>query len=118
MNSIINLLVKLSGLGWMWEKTDGLKTYLAAAAIILPGLGAALAALAGLAGEVGPILGAHDAGALLAFVKALPHDQYADAMKAAWLTVGGGLAVLGLGHKLDKATDAPAPAEGDAPKAG
>lgn len=100
MNTLINLAVKFSGMGWIWEKTDGIKTYLAAAAAILTGLGGVLQALS-------PLLAAHDAGALFAFIKTLPHDQ-------SWLMVVSGLGLLGVGHKLDKAADAPAP---EAPKA-
>ena len=102
MQTLINLAVKFSGMGWIWEKTDGIKTYIAAAAAILTGLGGVLQALS-------PLLAAHDAGALFAFVKSLPHDQ-------SWLLVVSGLGLLGVGHGIKKAADAAAPTAPDAPK--
>lgn len=85
-----NLLLKLSGLGWLWDAVDGYKTYVAAALGILSGL-------AGVGQELLTPLSAHDAGAALAVLRHLPQDP-------AWLALVGGLATLGVGHKLDKAT--------------
>lgn len=89
MNKLINLAVKLSGLGWIWQKIDGYKT---AGSVTL----AVLTALLGLGNDLAPILAAHDAGALLAFIKTLPGNP-------SWkLIIEAGLA-LGLGHKVIKA---------------
>jgi hypothetical protein len=95
MQKIINLFVKLSGAGWVWEKVDGYKTYGVAALGILSGL-------AGLGTELAPVLSSHDAGALWALVRSLPHDS-------SWLMLVGSLGALGLGHKADKVAAAVAP---------
>lgn len=96
MNKLIDLAAKLSGLGWVWEKIDGYKTKLAAAAGILSGA-------AGLIGEIVPLLDKRSFAALLEFVKHLPQDP-------AWLLLVGGLGALGLGHKADKIAAATPPA--------
>lgn len=88
MGTLINLAVKFSGLGWIWEKFDGAKTYIAAAVAILTGL-------LGLIQEFQPLLVAHDAGGVWALFKALPHDN-------SWLMLVGGLGTLGLGHRIGK----------------
>lgn len=108
MNALINLAVKFSGLEWLWGALDGYKTYLSAAIAILTGL-------AGVLQEASPLLAAHNAGALFAFLKALPHDN-------SWIILVGGLGTLGIGHKLDKAAapivPVPAAPIPDAPTAG
>lgn len=93
MGTLINLFVRFSGLGKLWGWTDGKKTYISAAIAILSGL-------AGLLGNLLPLVAAHNAAGILAFVKTLPSDQ-------AWLMLVGGLASLGIGHKLDKAASEP-----------
>lgn len=92
MQKLINLAVRLSGAGWVWNKLDGYKTYGAGALSILVGL-------AGVGQELSPILAGHDAGALWAFLKLLPKDQ-------AFLMLMLGLKAIGIGHKLDKAAEA------------
>lgn len=94
MNTIINLALKFSGLSWIWEKVDGYKTKGAAIVGILTGL-------LGVIQELAPAISAHDAGAVFAVLRALPHDP-------SWLTLVGGFLGLGIGHKLEKAADAPA----------
>lgn len=91
MQTIINLAVKLSGFGWIWDKTDGYKTYIAAAVGILTGL-------LGLIQELSGPIAAHNAGAVFAILKNLPHDQ-------SWLALVGALGALGIGHKLEKAAN-------------
>ncbi len=93
MDTLINLFAKFSGLDWIWDKVDGAKTYLAAAAAILSGL-------AGVVNEVFPPLTAHNAAGLLNIVKSLPSDPN-------WVMLVGGVATLGLRHAVQKAADAP-----------
>lgn len=93
MDTLINLFAKFSGLGWIWDKVDGAKTYLAAAAAILSGL-------AGVINEVLVPLNAHNAAGLLNIVKALPSDPN-------WVMLVGGVAALGLRHALAKQDAAP-----------
>jgi len=89
MNWLINTAVKWSGAGKIWGWLDGKKTYGAAALGIL-------GALLGLGTELAPLLGAHDAAALLAWVKHLPTCQ-------SWLSLVASLGLLGLGHGVKKA---------------
>lgn len=91
--NIINLAVKFSGLGWLWDVLDGYKTYLAAGISILTGL-------AGVLSELQPFLASHNASALLDFLKHLPQDN-------AWIMFVSGLGVLGIGHKIEKTNETP-----------
>ncbi len=93
MNTLINLAVKFTGLGWVWDKTDGAKTYIAATVGILTGL-------AGLISELAAPVAAHNAGAIFAVLRALPHDP-------SWLALVAALGTLGIGHKLEKQNDVP-----------
>lgn len=88
MNKIINLFVRFSGLGKLWSWTDGKKTYLSASIAILSGL-------AGVLGDLAPLIANHDAAAIIGLLKSLPSNQ-------AWLMLVGGLASLGIGHKIEK----------------
>lgn len=100
MNWLINTAVKLSGLGWVWDKVDGAKTYIAVTLKVLT-------ALAGLLTTLQPMLDAHNLGALVSFCKAISSDPN-------WKMLTDALLVLGIGHKIDKvadATPAPAPAQ-------
>lgn len=104
MNTLINLVLKFSGLGKLWDVLDGYKTYLSAAIAILTGL-------LGVLQELAPLLSAHDASGLLTLAKGLPHDQ-------SWMILVAGLGTLGIGHKLSKAAsadDSPAPAPATPP---
>lgn len=96
MEKIINLAVKFSGLGWIWEKTDGYKTYGSAAIGILTGV-------LGLSIEFGNAIAGHDAGAIFRLIQHLPADP-------SWLALVSALGLLGVGHKLEKsAPEAPKP---------
>lgn len=96
MQKIISMFLWISGAGpKLWTAVDGSKTYLLAAASILTGV-------LGLLQEAIPILMAHDAGALYAFMTALPHDQ-------SWLMILGAGGLGALRHAMAKqATAAPA----------
>lgn len=95
MNTLINLAAKYSGLGFIWEKVDGAKTYIAAAASILSGA-------AGLLQEFLAVEGKHDFSALLAFAKDLPQDN-------CWLMILAGMGAIGLRHSMEKAAQSLAP---------
>lgn len=92
MNFLINMAAKIGGISKLWGFLDGKKTAVAGVASLLSGL-------AGIAAQLVPIIDKHDAAAVLAFAKGLPSDQ-------SWALVVGGLAVLGVGHKLEKAAEA------------
>jgi hypothetical protein len=95
MNFLINLAAKIGGVSKLWGFLDGSKTKVAGVAGLLTGA-------AGIVGQLVPLIEKHDAAAFFNFAKGLPTDQ-------SWLMLVGGLATLGLGHKLEKAADAPKP---------
>lgn len=86
---LINLAAKIGGVSKLWGFLDGKKTAVAGVASLLSGL-------AGIAAQIVPLIEAKDASAWLAFAQHLPQDQ-------SWALVVGGLAVLGIGHKVEKA---------------
>ncbi len=88
MNWIINIVAKYSGFGWIWAKLDGAKTYIAATAGLLTGLG-------GLLDEFMKVEAQHNFGAILGFIKGLPLDQN-------WILILASLGAIGIGHKLAK----------------
>lgn len=90
---LINIAAKIGGVSKLWGFLDGKKTAVAGVASLLSGL-------AGIAAQIVPLIDKHDVAALLAFAQHLPQDQ-------SWALVVGGLAVLGVGHKLEKAAVAP-----------
>lgn len=92
-NFVINLAAKMGGISKLWGFLDGKKTAVAGVASILTGL-------AGIVGQLIPLIEGKDAAAWIAFAKGLPADQ-------SWAMVVGGLAVLGVGHKIEKAVATP-----------
>ena len=90
MGKLINLALKLTGIGKVWAALDGYKTYGSAAIGILTGL-------LGILLDIKPMLLAHDTGALYTYACALPSTRHWEILT---LAVMG----LGIGHKLDKQT--------------
>lgn len=107
MNMLINLGVKFSGLGWVWEKADGYKTKAAAVMGLIDGIAHLLLALCGFLNMLSPALTAHNAGALVAIARHLGTDPNWQALLSAWRSCYAGLGVLGIGHKIDKANTVP-----------
>ena len=87
----INLLAKLGGISKLWGFLDGKKTAIAGVASLLSGLASILA-------KIVPLIEKQDAAAVVAFIQGLPADP-------AWALLVGGLAALGIGHKLTKAAE-------------
>lgn len=90
MNSILNLILKFSGMGKLWAVLDGKKTYGAAAIGILTGL-------LGIATGLAPLLAAHDSIGVWHFIQALPANP-------SWLLLVASVGTLGIGHRLTKAS--------------
>jgi hypothetical protein len=88
MKWIINLVGKYSGLSMVWDKMNGYKTKIGGVALVLSGLAGILAQLAAMS---------FDTASVLAFVKGISTDP-------SFLVLLNGLAVLGIGHKIEKAT--------------
>ena len=94
MEKLINMAAWVSGIGpKLWEKADGAKTYIAVTLKILTGL-------AGLLGELQPILEAHNLGGVATFCKGLSANHN-------WNTITDALLALGIGHSIKKAVPAP-----------
>jgi hypothetical protein len=95
MKFLINLVAKIGGISKLWGFLDGYKTKVSGVASLLSGL-------AGILGQLVPLIEAKDAAAAWAFASGLPANP-------AWLLLVGGLGLLGVGHKLEKAVEAPKP---------
>lgn len=87
MKFIINLLGKWTGFNSIWGALDGYKTKLSGVALVLSGLSILITQVIALP---------HDLVSIINFVQALGGNS-------AWLTLLSGLAVLGIGHKAEKA---------------
>ena len=88
MNTIINLILKFSGAGRLWQAIDGYKSYGSASLGILTGL---LGVLNGMV----PYLTSHDLAGLWGFITRLP-------MNDSWLLLVASFGGLGVLHKWEK----------------
>lgn len=101
MNKLLNLVLKYSGAGKVWNFLDGKKLY---------GTGAlgVLGALLGLGTDIAPLLAAHDTIGLYTYITHLTSNPN-------WIVLLGGFATIAGAHKSDKnsaiAQAAEAPAE-------
>lgn len=83
----------LLGLGGLWDKLDGAKTYISGSILLLSGT-------AGLLGEVLKLVADKNVVEAWNWAKGLPADQYI-------LTFAAGLAAVGLRHAIAKTDAAP-----------
>jgi hypothetical protein len=95
MNFLINIVAKIGGVARLWGVLDGQKTRISGVASLLSGL-------AGIVGQLVPLIEAKDAALFVTFFTSLPANP-------AWLLLVGGLGILGVGHKLEKAAAEEAP---------
>ncbi len=107
MNSIVNFVIRVVGLGKAVDALNGesSKTYLGAAVMILTGAATLLGGVAGIAGQVAAAATGAD---YLALAQGLAHNSSAGLVLAGAGTIGKGIAVIGQRHALAKAA-APAP---------
>lgn len=99
---IVDTLLKWTGFGWVWEKIDGAKTYIQAAAEMLTG---AAAMLASAASELTNFTtNVHGIGDLWAFAQAMAKnpDPAALAFMTGWGVVLHGWGVMAAKHAADK----------------
>ena len=89
MKFVINMLAKLCGVSKLWGFLDGNKTKVAGSAALLTGA-------AGLLSQVYSLIEGKDPSAVLYFIKNITTDP-------SWLALLGGLGILGIGHKIEKA---------------
>ena len=85
---MINLIMKWSGMGYVWAKVDGIKAYIVGATTILTGA-------AGLLQEFLAVSDKHDFSALLKFAQSVPHDPM-------WAAILTGAGIIAAAHKADK----------------
>ena len=90
IGKIVNLVAKLSGLGFVFDKINGYKTY----------IGAVISILSGIVQLLEKVLALQGASDWLAFAKGLPQDP-------GLALVSVGLIGLGIRHKLDKGAALP-----------
>lgn len=122
-SKLIDMLAKFTGFGWVWEKIDGCKTYIQAAAEMLTGLG--MMATSGAAELNSFTAGVHSLGDLFKFFEALTKnpDPAALVFMTGWAGVLHGWGVMAKKHADDKKHDellaaaAPATTAAQAPTA-
>lgn len=110
MNTIVNFVLRLTGLGKAVDALNGKtsKTYLGGAVLILTG---AATLLGGAAGVIGEVLAASTGPEYLAIAKGLAHNASAGLIVAGAGTIGKGIAVIGQRHATAKATTLEAKAQ-------
>lgn len=109
MNTLVNLVLRISGLGKAVDALNGetSKTYQGGAILILTG---AATLLGGLAGVLGQVVAAASGADYLALAQGLGHNASAGLVMAGAATIGKGIAVIGQRHALAKAAaEAPKP---------
>lgn len=88
MGTVLGLIAKFSGAGWIWEKIDGYKLYGTGALAIL-------GALVGLGSELAPVLAAHNVAGLYTLITHINSDP-------AYLALLAGFATIAAAHRADK----------------
>ena len=106
MNKLIALALRLSGAGFAWEKLNGYKTKIAGIGLMCSGGAMMLSGLAVLAHGVSACPGLD---CVVGIVRGLGASPDAKVIGEGFLIFQGGLAAIGVGHKLDKAASAPVP---------
>lgn len=101
MNSVINLLMRMLGLGKAVDALDGetSKAYIGGLGMILTGAGTLLAGAGNIASEVLPL---HGAAAYLSFAQGLSHDPNTALLMAGAAAISKGLADIGNRHAIAK----------------
>jgi ClpP class serine protease len=90
-------------IGPLLKKIDGLKSIVGSIGVMLGGAGTCLLGAAGVAQEISA---SHGLAGLLEVVRQLPTDHNAQMLGLGWIAMKGGLAALGIAHKIDKLTAA------------
>lgn len=106
MNMLVNLVLRMTGLGKAVDALNGetSKTYLGGVVLILTGAATLLGGVAGIAGEV---LAASTGAEYMALAKGLTHNASAGLVVAGAGTIGKGIAVIGQRHATAKAVAKP-----------
>lgn len=106
MNAIVNLVLRLTGLGKAVDALNGetSKTYQGGALLILTG---AATLLGGVAGILSQVLASSTGADYLALAQGLPHNASAGLIVAGAGTIGKGIAVIGQRHATAKAAVVP-----------
>lgn len=105
LNKIIAIAVKISGGGWVWEKVNGYKTKLAGIGLMLSGAGMMLG---GAASIVSAAAECEAMSCMIGIARGISENPHALLIGKGFLIFQGGLATLGVGHKIEKG-QVPAP---------
>lgn len=100
MNVLINLALKFSGLGLVWNKIDGYKSKIGGGGLMLAGTGMMLGAAAQV---VAAYVGCADHACQIALFQGISTSDSAKLLFEGYLVFKAGLLGLGLAHKLEKA---------------
>lgn len=104
MNQIIAFMLQFSGVKKLWDVLNGYKTKLGATGLMLAG-GSVM--LAGLSGILQSLSACNDLACGIGFARSLGSSEDAATFLKGLITFKAGLMGLGIGHKLEKAADAP-----------
>lgn len=105
MNTIINLVVRFSGLGLAWDKIDGHKSQIGGAGLMLAGGGMMLTAAAQVLSAYVACL---DHSCQVALLQHMAGSDSAKLALEGFVTFKAGLLGLGIAHKIEKAAGAAA----------
>lgn len=108
MNTLLNLVLRFSGLNALWDKADGHKSKIGGAGLMCAGAGIMLTAVAQI---ISAYVACADHSCQIALFKSLSSSDHVKLLMEGLITFKGGLLGLGLAHKLEKAAEASAPAE-------
>lgn len=98
----IAFALRVTGLGWIWKKFDGLKTKLGVAAVAL---GGAALTLSGLANILTEAHACEVMACVVGIARGFGDNPDFKTMMEGWLALSGALMGGGLAHKIVKAVD-------------
>lgn len=100
MDSFIALALKLTGLGKLWDTMDGYKTQTASAGLMLAGLGMMIS---GVSAVIAVYAACADHACQIGVFRGLGQSEGGALALKGFIVFKGGLAALGIGHKIEKA---------------
>lgn len=100
---MIDLLAKLTGFGWVWDKLNGAKTYIAGATLMLSG---AAAIATGVSAILTQFQAVSSLGGAIDWARGIESGDAWKMIQGGATSFGMGLAAIGLRHNQDKAAAA------------
>lgn len=100
INKVIALAIKFSGLGWVWDKLNGLKTKLGVGITVLSGAALVLSGAANLLTEV---QACEAMSCVVGIIRIIGENSDFEVMLDGFKSIGMALAIGGAAHKIMKA---------------